>query len=575
MAKKCFLYGVCLILLSFSIAVFARPLPVEIEVVGVQNPVLQNVEGRLAIAREKYHPQLTSHQIDSFLKNAATEIKAAMEPYGFFHAKIRTNIFRLKKKWIIHFNIQPGPTIHIVRLTLSFSGPGAHNQALLKLHNTLPITAGNILLTDDYATALQTIYQAANNQGYINATFTHKEIRIDLKKNTAVINLALDTGEQYYFGTLTFAANPLSTKFLKRFTNFNENEPFSSQKLQTLQENLNASHYFNQVKVVPNMTAAYHHKIPVQVDLTAVKARQYNLGLGFGTATGPRLTLGGNWRRVNDSGQNFNAQLKLSSVITGLASQYVIPGQNPLTDQYVFGAKVQKFKPKNGHSFSQTLSISHVKAFGDWKRTVTLSAIREHYYISTEEDPPTNSMLLMPTINFSRVVSDNAINPTSGSKINFTLQGATTKLLSKANFLQSELDLKYICNLHEFGELIFVGDLGYTVVSDLYRLPLSLRFLTGGLGSIRGFKASSIGPGRYLKVGSIEYKHTISGNWSGSVFYDAGTADDHVNAPLQRSVGVGLIYASPIGAIRVYVSRPQTIPGKKPFRLDFSLGPDL
>jgi translocation and assembly module TamA len=43
---------------------------------------------------------------------------------------------------------------------------------------------------------------------------------------------------------------------------------------------------------------------------------------------------------------------------------------------------------------------------------------------------------------------------------------------------------------------------------------------------------------------------------------------------LERSVGVGVVWQSPVGALQLYVARAISKKGK-PFRLQFSLGPDL
>ncbi len=149
-----------------------------------------------------------------------------------------------------------------------------------------------------------------------------------------------------------------------------------------------------------------------------------------------------------------------------------------------------------------------------------------------------------------------------------------TAAFSKNSFFQSEIKGKQIFSPTKNSRVIIRGDLGYSVVEDLDKLPLTLRFFAGGLGSVRGFAYSSLGPGRYLKVASAELQHRIYGNWSGAIFYDVGTASNQFNASPSRGAGLGLIYSSIIGPIQVYVSRAESSPGK-PFRIDFNLGPDF
>jgi len=118
------------------------------------------------------------------------------------------------------------------------------------------------------------------------------------------------------------------------------------------------------------------------------------------------------------------------------------------------------------------------------------------------------------------------------------------------------------------------GDLAYTTVHDLDSFPLSLRYYAGGTQSIRGYKFQSLGPGRYLEVGSVEYQHKIIGNWSGAAFYDVGNATDHTTARLQEGAGFGIVWKSPVGPMELVVAKALNKRGR-PNQIQFNMGPDL
>ncbi|HAI23845.1 MAG TPA: outer membrane protein assembly factor, partial [Alcanivorax sp.] len=119
--------------------------------------------------------------------------------------------------------------------------------------------------------------------------------------------------------------------------------------------------------------------------------------------------------------------------------------------------------------------------------------------------------------------------------------------------------------------------------SDVTELPASIRFFAGGDASVRGFAYESLGPldndgevigGRHLLVGSLEYDHPISEQWSLAVFTDAGNAfnnfDDY---EIRHSAGFGVRWRSPLGPIRVDFARG--IEEGREWRLHLSMGPDL
>jgi translocation and assembly module TamA len=111
-----------------------------------------------------------------------------------------------------------------------------------------------------------------------------------------------------------------------------------------------------------------------------------------------------------------------------------------------------------------------------------------------------------------------------------------------------------------------------------------LRFFTGGDRSVRGFRYEGIGArdslgtiigGQALVVGSIEADYQVLPSWALAVFTDAGHAENTLTLRnLERSVGTGVRYLSPIGPIRFDVAFAVSRPGS-PMRLHVSLGPDI
>lgn len=534
--------------------------PFDIKISGITGPALNNALARLELLK-KSHPT----DPNRFYQEAPAEIQKALEPYGYFKSKVETR----QKGW---FQVTPGPPIIIRKIDLTITGAGEKDPAFQNISHDLPIKLGQTLLTENYDKTKDQMLQAANDQGYLNATIEKKELRIDPKTSSAVIILHLASGARYYFGKIIFSDTPYSSRFLQRFIYLDENEPFSSKKLLKFQQDLSSSNYFKQVIVTPKIQEAKNFRVPTLVSLTAPKSKIYSIGAGYGTFTGPRLTLNAEWPRVGNGGQHFITQIKLSPVLSGLAAKYFIPGKNPLTDQFTLGVDAQKFLPENGRSISEKFSAGYLKNLHDWQHSLNFNYLIDHYEANNQ--PSEVSRLLFPSYSVSRIKTDDMIYPSQGSSVSFTLLGSNQHVLSSTSFVQSEIKGKYIFSPTSESRIIMRGDLGYTIVNDLKRLPLTLNFFAGGPRSVRGYPYSSIGPGRYLKIASVEYQHRITDNWSGALFYDAGTATDHFNSSLNRGDGLGLVYHSLIGPIQIYVARAESKPGK-PLQIEFSIGPDF
>lgn len=567
------------ILLISTILLFAIAIPVTyaketltIVITGIEGDALSNVQTRLEIEKASYQDDLSVTDINNFYRDGPENIRKALAPFGYFNPQITSHLTEHHSIWNARFIIKPGPAVHISSIQIKVTGPGENNPEIQAFIQKFPLTKGQLLLIDHYEKAKEAFFEVVNNQGYLKAKLDKKEILIDKQNNTASIMLEMNTGTQYYFGSIHYSQSAYASSFLKRFNTIKEGQPFSSLKLLQFQQELSSSRYFKNISVTPEFDQTDQHNVPTKVDITLPKSQQYNIGAGYGTFTGPRLTLGMDLRRIGDSGQHFTAQMKLSSVLSGLSAKYYIPGDNPLTDQYTLGLNIQRFLPKNGESFSESLSGAYLKQKGLWRHTLSLNALNDLY--KQDDKKLRNSHLLYPSYNISRISTDNIINPTFGHSLNFTVQSSSDNIFSTTSFFQAELKGKYIISPTKDSRLIFRSDLGYTIVNDLNQLPLTLNFFAGGLNSIRGYPFDSIGPGRYLRVGSVEVQHKIIGDLSGAAFYDFGNASNHFNDELLRGDGLGLIYSSVIGPVKLYVGRAESRKGN-PMSIELSIGPEF
>ncbi len=563
----------CLLILLLPATSLAADIQFTIQ--GVSGDILTNIKNRLEIEKKSLGSQPTPDDLAHFYKNTPEIIKNAITPYGYFTPSIQSKLSRGPETWTATYTIRLGDPVLVDRIDLDISGPGSNNSALRRFINNFPIKRNRVFLATAYNDAKNTFLDIANNKGFIKADFADSRVLVNTDTHKAVIIMHMDTHSRYYIGQLIFNKSPYRESFLQRFNIFKHNTPFSSQRLIDYQQQMNQTNYFNQVIVVPDLQHdAPDRRIPVHVSVTTPKAHRYTAGIGYGTFTGPRMTAGVSFRRLTDTGQSMDAQVKLSSVLSGLALKYYIPGSNPLYDQWLLGANYQSFNPKNGQSNSRSIMGGYLYKSDRWQRSLNLNYLLERYSITTNNIPATNSNVLYPSLNISYVKADNLVSPNFGKSLNLTLQGASENVLSSTSFIQGEVKGKYFYTPVSFAHIIFRADIGYTVVHDINELPLSLRYFAGGITSIRGYPDSSIGPGRYLEVASIEYRNHVTENWDAAFFYDTGIATNHIGDPLNKGIGVGAVYESIVGPVKLYLARAIS-KHNRPYQVEFSLGPEF
>lgn len=557
-----------LILCLFASWSYAAPNPFTWQVTGVSGEPLKNVLQRLKVEQD-----LDPDNPQALYQRAPEDIRKALQPFGYFKAEVSASLSGNRA----HYKVKLGPQMHIQRVIFQISGEGNHLPRLKKLAADFPIKPGQPLLTKSYDAVKKRLLNIANAAGYLDAQFTKNQILIDLESYTSQIILHFNTGPLYYFGSINFQNNPLNTEFLKRYAPFKSGEPYSKKKLQTFQNALNQSQYFDQVFAQPLTENLNNQYVPIQVNLAPRKSQQYRFGLGYGTDTNFRGSIGVDFPYLTKSGHRFAGLLRVSNIQTHLQAAYTIPGNNPLTEQYAIQAHILRTFYPSGNTTVEKLAFAKTNKFNDWEQILSLASQKEKYFLNSLGYPQTVHLLL-PSATWQYLKADNLIYPSYGNRFRISLQGASRDLLSDINFLQAKIEHKYIQRFYTDSRIILKGELGYTSVQQPdTKLPLSLSFFAGGSQSVRSYGYQALGPGRYLAFGSVEYQHRIKGNWNAAIFYDIGNAFNHFangNSKLQQAAGVGIVWVSPLGPINVSIAKGFTKP-VQPLRLQFSMGAEL
>ncbi|HHL3491843.1 TPA: autotransporter assembly complex family protein [Legionella pneumophila] len=559
-----FTYFIILSILCFPL--FAQDKKTGLfEIYGIKGKVLANVETRLdELSQIKPLSQFTSTELQD-------QINKAIQPFGYFNAEISIN--NLNNKMII--KIHPGAQIRIASIKAELTGEGAQNPLLRKTLKELSLHIGDPLFSEQYEKAKQNIINSAENMGYLHGVFKKAEILVDERKKTAQITLIFDTGPQYYFGQVQFDPTYISPQLLHRFVPFHPGQPYATDQILKLNDYLSNSGYFSSVLVKPQITDA--QTVPVIVHLQPVPKYSYSFGLGYGTDTGVRGKAALNVIPVNRQGHKFNAVAQGSFRQNALQAQYVIPGKDPVTDQYALTGNFSNLNYNAGYSNATLLSLSQLHNVNQFQRALSLNALYESFHYS--QQPNTDQFLLYPKANITLSKTKNLLFSPSGYNITFNALGANKAVLSHLNFGQLSLDAKAALTLDSLHLRLYGHTIqGITAINDINELPLSLALLLGGTDNLKAYSFNSIGPGKIITYGGFEIQKEFKKNWYLVGFYDAGDVYNPSIKNIQYDIGGGLMWVSPIGPIKVglaqAVNNKMERIGHNP-RLVISMGPDL
>ena len=536
----------------------------DVEVEGLSSALRKNVEARLSIigalkAQTKDNP-LSDRRLRALNRSAEKDIRSALQPYGYYDPSIKV-AFDPEARTAV-YTVAAGPRTIVRAFDITLLGAGEDFAPLQTLQDRFTLKVGDPLRHKRYEADKSLLTQAAFEMGFLDARFTESVMRVYADEQQADIDWHFDTGPRWDFGFITIEEAAVDADVIARYLRIFPGDPFSPQALLETQFALNDLGYFDKVEIVPEREAQSDGQIPLRIITTPRKGALYSTGIGYGTDTGARMSLGAEWRRLNRRGHKLRTDLRLSEVQNRFIAEYRIPLGNKQGEQLSFTAGSLDEKFDTGDTLKYELGVSLDRTPGDWQRRVYLNFEHEESDLGEQQQ---SSDLLIPGLSLNRSSLDDAIHPQRGWSLFADVHGAHTAALSTTTFLQTSVQLRGALPLWEGARLLLRSELGASFNDDFNELPASQRFFAGGDQSVRGYGYRTIGPrddsgevvgGEYLTTASAEINQTVWGNWGAAVFYDVGGVDNDPGPRLLQGVGLGMRYRAPIGYVQLDVGYP-------------------
>lgn len=558
---------------------------VRVNLTGLSDELERNVRVRTTLFSLDGEPAPASFRLRFLQRRAEAEIREALMPFGYYQPTIDSTLEETPSAWTIQFDVDAGQPVMVETVDITITGIAQTDEKFIELQQKLPIRQGTVFRHQDYERAKGLLRNLAAERGYYDAKLLTNKVAVELADQTAHVELVLDSGPRYHYGDIEFCCAHIGDELLQRYVQFESGDPFSTSELLNLQLGLSSSNYFETIEIAPNWSERKDATVPVAVTMTPNQRDYYQTGLGYGTDTGARVTLGFDRRWVNDRGHRINSILRLSEVQNTGSVSYIIPGFYPPTDQYDITGEVTDRSYLEQRSTLYKLAARDIRHFDDWQRTWQLSWQRESFAFG--DQPRRSSQFLIPAAEFSLIRSTNNGNNRNliddGYRVSLSLQGASADILADTTFLSAKLSAKWVHRLNQQWRILARGEIGAIETDDFELLSPTLRFFAGGDYSVRGYAFQDLGPrneedvvvgGRYLVTSSLEVDYQINDAWRVAAFTDIGNAMMEWDTALKQSVGVGIRWLSPIGPVRFDVAQAIDEPGN-PWRIHFTLGPDL
>jgi outer membrane protein insertion porin family len=530
------------------------------------------------------------------------QIRLYYRAHGYADASVptaRAEYDPATRGFALTFAVEEGQLYHFGEIDVASNVPGLDSQRLrrLLLAKSGAIFDGNALDKTSEALAVEIA-----KLGYPFAHAVPRTVR-DAPAQRIGVTFVIDEGKRTYVERIDIVGNNRTRDYvIRREFDFGEGDAYNQTLIDRAERRLKNLNYFKTVKIATKPGSA-PDRVVLDVDVSDQPTGDFWVSGGYSTTDGWLAEVKVGDRNFYGTGDSVQA--------TASYGQYAIGGDISLTDPTLFGNHVsggvdvfdrQTFTSPYQSYGTNTYGANFTVGTPITEQTSVLwrySIYDQYVTLGSTASPATVSLPIQQaaaagrqlvsatgdTITYNTL--DNTKSPTSG--VNSQLRQDLAGLGGDVKFLRTTEDVHYYQSLNSDLVAMVRGQGGYITPWGGQQVPLMNSFF-GGPNLVRGFAPNGFGP-RDLTAGSTmdnvggsmywattaELQSAIPGipqeyGLRGSAFVDAGSVFRYTgpttfgsqsvqvanNNVVRSSVGVGLTWASPFGALTVNYAEPLT-----------------
>lgn len=428
---------------------------------------------------------------------------------------------------------------------------------------------------------------------------------IDRQNNRVLFVLQAEPSRRAYVRRILVAGNNRTRdEVIRREFRQLESAWYDGDKINLSRDRVNRLGYFTDVNVDTQEIPGAPDQVDLLFSVTEKPTGSISLGAGFSSTEKIALTFGIQQENAFGSGNYLAVQVNTSK----FNRNYVLSTTDPYFTQNGISRSIDLFhrttRPYLGDLNSYSLVNSGIGLrFGvpitETDRVFVGANVEQTQivagtnlpteYASYAEKFGSKSTAIPLTLGWAHDARDSALVPTKGTLQSFT---ADVSVAGDVRYARTNYKFQQYIPLTKKYTFAFNTDLGWGQGLKGQDYPLFKNFYVGGLGSVRGFEQSTLGPkssttGIYLGgpkklVFNAEFVTPFPGAGNDKTlrmfaFTDVGKAfgqDENVSfSQLRASAGIGLSWISPMGPLRFSYGMPirqQT--GDRIQKLQFQIG---
>lgn len=548
----------------------------------------------------------------------AADIEAIRSYYlnnGYLDFKVdsvQVSIAPNKQDIFITINMTEGEQYHITGVELTGDMLGLQKD----LEQLIEVEPGSIYNAEVINTASTAITDKLSSLGYAFATA--RPTPVVTGNNEAKVIYTIDPGRRAYVRHVNISGNSKTQdEVIRREVRQYEAAWFDSEAVKLSRDRIDRLGFFDSVTVDPKPVPGTRDQVDLEVVVKERPTGSINLGAGFSTSDGVILSAGFAQNNIFGTGKSVSAEVNTSdstrTYALSLTEPYITPeGISRSIDLYDRRVDMDELDLANDLEYeTRGAAVSWGIPFTEYDR-VFLGAKFENTIVDAGSGAPEryqqyvrdfgdSPKAVAATIGWSRDSRDNALAPTRGTYQR--LSGEVTLPVMDLRYYRASYQLQHYWPVTRDLTLAFNGEVGYGDSWGGKEYPFFKNFYAGGIGSVRGYENSSLGPKDNSKGGegdsaggnaslnfsvemlmplpgadrTLRWFTFFDGGWVwGDSYGEDGRVEDQMGislSDLRYSVGVGVAWISPLGPLKFSIAAPiNDKSGDKTERFQFQIG---
>lgn len=568
----------------------------------------EDLADQMQLAEHKWSSWYTKRDLYSREKLAADleTLRSFYQNQGYLDFKVdsvQVSVAPNKSDIFITINVTEGKQYTVNEITLGGDMLGLENE----VKPLIVYEKDEIYNAERINEITKTIVDKYSSLGYAFATVTPNPVPVEGRDAVNVV-LTVDPGRRAYVRHVNITGNTRTRDdVIRREVRQYESAWFDSDKVKISRDRIDRLGYFETVTAEPKPVEGTRDQVDLEINVKERPTGSISLGAGYSTSDGVILSAGFAQDNVFGSGKSFSVEVNTSKSMrtyaVSLIEPYITPeGISRHIDIYDRRVDLWELDVSNvayetlgaGLSFGipvteldrvflgARVEQTQVDLRGSRKGAIagnTDDNSPERYwnYVGEYGDSPKAALL---TLGWSRDSRDNVLAPTRGRYQRVSAEFALP--VWDQRYYRATYQLTQYFPLSKNWTLGTNLQLGWGDTYGGKMFPFFKNFYAGGIGSVRGFETSSLGPrdtnddrlgGDRQFIFSAELLTPLPGadrTLRGLFFLDAGNVwgyrrdsqqsgyyrEDLSFDDLRYSVGFGVAWISPLGPLKFSLAFP-------------------